>query len=210
MLFDRSGEVRPDIEEACNSCVVLGEDLDDCWQTKDIWVGLMTESFHVGSIGITGDEKSLLFELLWLLLRHWLSRGVLCENLDDSWQTEDIWGGLMNELFNGRETGITSNYNSLIFEWQSLRLKTRLSQGVVCRLSWLFPVTLLWHLRRPFLERGTMNAIRVCVDIVCLLFCLSMAIIRREPIFWRDNCILVCIYVPGIKIDYELFVSKSS
>ena len=30
MAFDGSGEVRPGIEKACNSCVVLGEDLDDC------------------------------------------------------------------------------------------------------------------------------------------------------------------------------------
>ena len=29
MVFDGSGEVRPGIEEDCNSCVVLGEDLDD-------------------------------------------------------------------------------------------------------------------------------------------------------------------------------------
>ena len=152
MVFDGSGEVRPGIEEACNSCVVLCEELDDCWRTEDSWVGLITESFHGGSIGITGDDKSLLFELLWFILRHWLSRGVLCEDLDDCWQTEDSWGGLMTELFNGRETDITGNYNSLLFEWQSLRLKPRLPRGVVCCLPWLFPVPLLWHLPRPFLN----------------------------------------------------------
>ena len=122
MVFDGSDEVRPGIEEACNSCVVLGEDMDYCWQTEDSWVGLMTESFHEGIIGITSDDKSLLFELLWLLLRNWLSRGVLCEELDEFWQTEDSWGGLMTELLNGRETDITVNDNSLIFKWQLLRL----------------------------------------------------------------------------------------
>ena len=30
MVFDGSVEVRPGIEEACNLCVVLGEELDDC------------------------------------------------------------------------------------------------------------------------------------------------------------------------------------
>ena len=43
----------------------------------------MTESFNGGGTGITGDEKSLLFELMSLLLNNWLSRGVLCEDLDD-------------------------------------------------------------------------------------------------------------------------------
>ena len=43
----------------------------------------MNESFNGGGTGITGDERSLLFELLSLLLNHWLKRGVLCEYLDD-------------------------------------------------------------------------------------------------------------------------------
>ena len=210
MVFDGSGEVRPGIEEACNSCVVKCEDLDDCWRTEDSWVGLITGSFQGGSIGITGDKNSLLFELLGLLLRHLLSRGVLCEDLDDCWQTEDRWGGLMTELFNGRETDITGNDNSWLFEWQLLLLKPRSSQGVVRRLPWLLPVPLLCYLPRPFLERGMMNTIWVCADIVCLLFCLAMAIIRWEPKCWRDNCSHVWLYVPGIKIDYDLFVSKSS
>ena len=210
MVFDGSGEVRPGIEEACNSCVVLCEDMDDCWQTEDSWFGLMTESFHVVSIGITGDYNSLLFELLWLLLSHWLSQGVLCEYLDDCWQIEDSWGGLMTELFNGRETDITSNDNSFLFEWQPLQLNPRLSRGVIRRLPWLFPVPLLWHLPRPFLEFGMMNTIWVCGDIVCLLFYLSMAIIRWEPKFWCDNCSHVSLYVPGLKIDYELFILESS
>ena len=50
MVFDGSGEVRPGIEEACNSCVVLGEDLDDCWKTEDSWFGLMNGSFHGGKL----------------------------------------------------------------------------------------------------------------------------------------------------------------
>ena len=35
MVFDGSGEVRPGIEEACDSDVMFYEDLDDCWQTED-------------------------------------------------------------------------------------------------------------------------------------------------------------------------------
>ena len=43
MVFDRSGEVRPGIEESCDSDIFFCEDLDDCWQTEDRWGGLMTE-----------------------------------------------------------------------------------------------------------------------------------------------------------------------
>ena len=43
MVFDGSGEVWPGIEEACDSGVVLCEDMDGCWQTEDSLVGLMTE-----------------------------------------------------------------------------------------------------------------------------------------------------------------------
>ena len=43
----------------------------------------MTESFNGGGTDITGDENSLLFELLSLLLKLRLSRGVKCEDLDD-------------------------------------------------------------------------------------------------------------------------------
>ena len=43
----------------------------------------MTESFNVVGTVITGDEKSLLFELLYFLLKHRLSQGVFCEELDD-------------------------------------------------------------------------------------------------------------------------------
>ena len=137
---------------------------------------------------------------MWLLSRNLLSRGVLCEDLDDCWQTEDSWGGLMTELFNGIETDITGNDNSLLFEWQSLRLKPRLSRGFVRRLPWLFSVPLLWHLPKPFLERGMTNKIWVCGDIVCLIFCLSMAIIRWEPNFWSNYWSHVLLYVPGIKL----------
>ena len=41
----------------------------------------MTGFFNGGGTRITGDDKSLLFELLYLLLKHRLSRGVLCEEL---------------------------------------------------------------------------------------------------------------------------------
>ena len=42
----------------------------------------MTELFNGGETDITGDDNSLLFELLYLLLKHRLSRGVFCEELD--------------------------------------------------------------------------------------------------------------------------------
>ena len=37
ILFYRSGEVLPGIEEACDSGVVFCEELDDCLQTDDSW-----------------------------------------------------------------------------------------------------------------------------------------------------------------------------
>ena len=43
----------------------------------------MTKSFNGGGTGITGDEKSLLFELLYLRLKRRLSQGVFCEELDE-------------------------------------------------------------------------------------------------------------------------------
>ena len=43
----------------------------------------MTESFNGVGTGITGDENSLMFQLLSLLLKHWLSRGVFYEELGD-------------------------------------------------------------------------------------------------------------------------------
>ena len=43
----------------------------------------MTEKFNVGGTDITGDDNLLLFELLSLILKHRLSRGVFCEDLDD-------------------------------------------------------------------------------------------------------------------------------
>ena len=57
MVFNGSGEIQPGIEEACNSGVVFCKDLDDCWQTDDIWGILMTESFSVGGTGITSDDN---------------------------------------------------------------------------------------------------------------------------------------------------------
>ena len=95
IVFDRSGEVRPGIEEACEYSVVFCEELGDCWQTEEILGGLMTKQFNGGGIGITCDDKSLLFQLVFLLLKQRLSRVVFCEYLDDCWLTEDSWGGLM-------------------------------------------------------------------------------------------------------------------
>ena len=123
MLFDGSGEVRPGIGEACDSGVVFCEDMYDCWQTKDSLGGLMTESFNGGGTGITGDDNSLLFELLSLILKHRLSQGVFCEYLDDHWRNEDSRGIFMTELFNGGGTYITGDKNLLLFEWLYLGLK---------------------------------------------------------------------------------------
>ena len=155
-------------------------------------------------------QGSLLFELMWLLSRHSLSWGLLCEDLDDCWQTEDSWGGLMTKLFNGRESDITGNDILMLFKWQSFWSKPRLSRGIVQRLPWLFPVPLLWRLPRPFFELGMTNKIWVCGDILCLVFYLSIAIIRWEPIFWRNYWSPVSLYVLGIRIYYKLLVSKSS
>ena len=63
MLFGESGEVRPGVEEACDSGVVFYEDLDYCWQTEDSRGGFMNES-NVGGTGITSDDNSLIFELM--------------------------------------------------------------------------------------------------------------------------------------------------
>ena len=158
----------------------------------------MTESFNGGDTDITGDDKSFLFELLSFLLIHQLSRGVFCEDLDDCWQTNDIWGGLMTELFNGGETYITGYDNLLLFEWLSLKIKHWLSRGFIRCLPWLFPVPLLWPLPIPF-GLGMMNAIWVCGVVVCLLFCLLMSFKRWEPTFWSDNCSHVWVSVPGMK-----------
>ena len=131
VVFDWSGEVQPGIEETWNSCIVLCKDLDDCWLTEDSRGVLMTESFNGGGTGITVDGNSFIFELLSFLLNHRLSRGVFCEDLDDCWRTEDSWGGLMTESFNGGGTGITGDGNSLLFELLSLLLKHGLSRGVL-------------------------------------------------------------------------------
>ena len=111
MVFDGLGEVRPVIEESCNFGVVLCEYLDDCWQTEYSWGGLITESLNVGFTGITGDYNPLLSHWLSLQLKHQLSLGVSCKDMDDCWQTEDRWGGLMTESFNGGGTGIISDEN---------------------------------------------------------------------------------------------------
>ena len=111
MVFDGSSGFRTGIEEACDSGFVFCEDLDECWQTKDSWGGLLTESFNVGGTCITSDDKSLLFELLSLKLKHLLSWGVLCEELNNFWQTKDNWGGLMTKLLNGGGTDITDDDN---------------------------------------------------------------------------------------------------
>ena len=156
MVFDGSGELQPGIEEACDSSIVFCKDMDDCLQTEDSWCGLITESFNGGVSGITGDDNSSIFDLLYLLLKQRLSRGVFCEELDDCWQTEDSWGILMTELFNGGGTGITRYDKSFLFKWLYLRLNHRLSQGFFRCLPWLFPIPLLWWLPIPF-GRGMMN-----------------------------------------------------
>ena len=46
--------------------------------------------------------------------------------------TEDSWGGLMTESFNGGGTCITGDDNSFLFELLLFLLKHQLSQGVFC------------------------------------------------------------------------------
>ena len=199
MIFGGLGEVQTCIEEACNSCILLCEDLDDCWQTEDTWGGLMTESFNGGGTGITSDYNSLLFEWLSLRLENWLSRGVFCEDLDYCSPTENSWGGLVNKLFNGGETYINGDDNSLIIDWIYLLLEHRLLWGFLCCLPWLLPVPLLWKRPTPF-RRGMMNALWVCGGVVCLLFCLLMDIEEWEQMFWSDKCSHVSVSVPVIKL----------
>ena len=208
MVLHRSGEVWPGIEEACNSCVMLCEELDDCWRTEDIWVRLMTEPFNGGGTCITGDGKLLIFELLSFILKHRLSRGLLCEELDDCWQTEDSWYGLMTELFNGRKTYITGNDNLLLFEWLLLQLNHRLSRVVVRCLPWFFPVPLLWQLPIP-LKRGMMNEIWVFGGVVCLLFFFDghEKVISNILARQMQSCLS---FTTRNKIDYDIFVSISS
>ena len=189
MVFDISGEFRLGIEEAYSSCVVFCDDLDDCWRTEDIWVGLMTESFNGGGTSITSDGNSLIFELLSLRLKHRLSRGVFCEELDDCWQTEDSCFVLMTELFNVGETYITGDENWLLSEWELLRLNHRLSWGVVRCLPWLLPVPLLWRLPIP-LKGGIMNKIWVCGGIVCLLFFCQWPSIGATQMFGATTAVM--------------------
>ena len=94
---------------------------------------------------------------------------VFCEDLDDCWQTEDNWDGLMTELLNGEGTDINDDKKLLLFEWLYLRFKHRLSWGVVRCLLWFFPVPLLWRLPILF-GRGMMNAIWVLVVLCACYF----------------------------------------
>ena len=52
---------------------------------------------------------------------------VLYGDLDEFWQTEERWYGLMTESFNGGGTFITRNYNSFLVEWLPLQFNPRLS-----------------------------------------------------------------------------------
>ena len=105
MIFDGSGEVQPGIEEACNSGVVLCEDMDDCLQTEYIWGILMTELFNGGGTGITSDDNSLIFELLPLLSNHCLSQEVFfclpwLFPVPLLWRLPITFGrGIMNEIW---------------------------------------------------------------------------------------------------------------
>ena len=204
MVFEWLGEVQLGIKESCNACVVLYGELDYCWRTEDSWGGLMTESFNAGGTVITGDDNSLLFELISSLLKHRLSRGVFYGELDDCLPTEDSWGRFMTELFYEGETYVTGDDNSLLFEWLSLILEHRLSWGVVRCRPWFFPVTIL--LQRPILfGRGMMNSIWVCGGVVCLLFFLLMAIKMWDPTSWRYNWSHVWISVTWINLITSFF-----
>ena len=199
MVFDRSGEVRSGIEEACYSYLVLCEDLDECWRTDDSWRGLMTESFNGGGTGITCDDKSLLFELVALLLNHGVSRGAFCEDLDNCWRTEGGWGGFITQIFNGGGTYITSDEKIVAILVTSLAIKASVITKVFRCLPWLFHVPLFQQLPIPFWH-GMMNAIWVCGGVVCLLLFLLISFKRWEPTFWRDNCSLVWVSVLGIRL----------
>ena len=61
----------------------------------------------------------------------------------------------------------------------------------------IVPCSTLWRLTIPF-GRGVMNLIWVCGGVVCLLFCLLMAIKSWDPIFWRNHCSHVWVSVPVI------------
>ena len=206
MVFDGSGEVRTGIEEACNSGIVFCEELDECWQNEDSWCGLMNESFNVLVTGITGDDNPLLFDLVSLLLKHRLSRGVFCEDLDDFWPTEDSWGGLMTGLFNGEDIVSTGDDNSLLFEWISLRLNHRLLQVVVRCLPWLSHVPLLWRPPITF-GLGIMNAIWVCGGVVWLLFFVVDVQQKVGAKFLARQLQSYLSFSTRNKIDYKLFVS---
>ena len=124
--------------------------------------------------------------------------------MDDCWRNEDSWGGLITELFNWGGTDINGADKSLLFEWMSLRLNHRLSQGVFRCLPLLFPVPLLWRLPIPF-ERGMMNAIWVCGVVVCLSFFVVDGHQKvRDKVLARQlqSCLS---FSARNKIDYEIF-----
>ena len=62
MVFYGSSEVRPGIEEACESGVVLFGDMDESLVTKDSLGVLMTESLYRVGTDITIDYNSFIFK----------------------------------------------------------------------------------------------------------------------------------------------------
>ena len=151
------------------------------WKLIALWVTVLVIRAPV-------IMRSVLWRAGWLLKNQGQLRWI------DDWIIQ--WG----------RKDITSNDNLLLFEWQSYQLKHWSYWGVVRCLPWLLPVPILWHVPKP-LKLGMMNTIWVCGDLVCVLLCLLMSIKRWEPTFWHNNCIYVWVYVPGIKIDYNIFFS---
>ena len=131
---------------------------------------------------------------------------VFYEDMDDCWQTEESWGGFMIESFNWGEKDITSDENSLLFEWLSLLLNHRLSRGVVSCLPWFFPVPLFCLLPIPF-GHGMMNAIWVCGGLVWMLFYLLIDKKKVRGNFFARQLQSCFSFSTRNKIDYA-FLSQ--
>ena len=140
----------------------------------------MTKSFNDWGKGTIGDVNLLLFDLLPLLLNQRLSIGVLCEELDYCWQTEDSWDVSMTELFNGVGTGITGNDNSFFFDWKLLLFNST----VITRIHSLTTLIVPW-----FTFVANNNTIGPCHD-------------KYNMILWW-NCVPIILFVNSNQNMFE-------